>query len=248
MANNPAILWLPGWGMSHELWNPIRSRFPSCHHVLPDHTRVTRADEFMIMIKKELGRIGHLPLIVVGWSMGGMLAQRLAAQYPVAGLVLISTTGRFVRSREERHLGWPEAYVTRMHRGLSEDCERVMEAFYLRMLTEPERLEKPCSFHEKGRNGWTLGALLAGLAYLREEDCRPFFPALFCPTAIIHGKDDTICPFAAGEELAAGIPGAAFRPIEDGGHAPLIFQPEIIEHAVKRMVQTYGETDYRKPI
>lgn len=248
MATNPAILWLPGWGVPIELWNPIRSRFPSCHHVIPDYTRVTRPDEFMVMIEKEIGSISHMPLIVVGWSMGGMLAQRLAARCPVAGLVLISTTGRFVRSREERSKGWPEAYVSRMQRGLAEDRERVMEAFYLSILTERERLEKQCSFHVKGQNEWTQEALMAGLAYLREEDCRPFSPALFCPATIIHGTDDTVCPVAAGEELAACIPEATFIQIEDCGHAPLISHPEIIELAVQRMVESYGDSDRRKPI
>ncbi|MDF2682133.1 MAG: alpha/beta hydrolase [Brevibacillus sp.] len=248
MATNPAILWLPGWGMADELWDPIRSRFPSCRHIIPDFSQVTRPDEFMAMIEKEIGRISHYSLIVVGWSMGGMLAQRLAARYTVIGLVLISTTGRFIRSREERSKGWPEAYLSRMQRGLAEDRERVMEAFYLSILTERERLEKKCSFHVMGQNEWTQEALMAGLSYLREEDCRPFSPAIFCPTTIIHGKDDTVCPVAAGEELAACIPEATCIQIEDCGHAPLIFHPEIIKLAVQRMVETYGETDCRETI
>ncbi|KQL46596.1 hypothetical protein AN963_16885 [Brevibacillus choshinensis] len=248
MATNPAIVWLPGWGMPDELWDPIRSGLPAYHHVIPDYTRVTQPEEFIVMIEKEVGRISHLPLIVVGWSMGGMLAQRLAARYPVTGLVLISTTGRFVRSREERSKGWPEAYVTRMQRGLVEDRKHVMEAFYLSILSERERLEKKCSFQVKGQNEWTQEALRAGLEYLREEDCRPFSPALFCPTTIIHGTNDTVCPVAAGEELAAQIPGATFMQIEDCGHAPLIFHPEIITLAVQRMVEIHGETDRRKPI
>lgn len=248
MKSDTALLWLPGWGMPDKLFEPIRACFPSCHHVIPDYTSVTRAGDFMDIIEKEMSRISHLSVIVVGWSMGGLLAQRLAAHYPVSGLVLISTTGRFVRSREERTKGWPEAYVTRMERGLAEDSERVMTAFYQSVLTERERQKKKEPFRSNSQNEWTQAALKAGLAYLREEDCRPFSSALFGPTAIIHGKDDTVCPAAAGEELAASIHGATFLPVEDCGHAPLLFYPELVKQAIQGMVEAHGEDGRRKSI
>lgn len=248
MKSETALLWLPGWGMPAELFDPIRVCFPSCHQVIPDYTSVTRSDDLMDVIKQEMSRISQLPVIVIGWSMGGLLAQRLAAHFPVSGLVLMSTTGRFVRSRGERSKGWPEAYVTRMERGLAEDGERVMSAFYQSVLTERERLEKKDPFHTDVQNKWTNAALRAGLAYLREEDCRPFSSSLFCPVTIIHGKDDTVCPIGAGEELAASIRGATFMQIEDCGHAPHLLHPDIVKQAIQRMVDSSGKDDRRKSI
>lgn len=240
MKTETALLWLPGWGMPDGLFEPIRRCFPSCHHVVPDYSSVTRADDFMDVIKKEMSRIKDRRVIVIGWSMGGMLAQRLAAHFPVSGLVLISTTGRFVRSREDRSKGWPEAYVTRMERGLIESRERVMAAFCESILTERERLEKMNFFQSEAKTEWTDAALRAGLAYLREEDCRPFSSALTCTVTIIHGKDDAICPIAAGEELAAGIRDATLVPIEDCGHAPFLFHPDKAYQAIQRMVVASG--------
>lgn len=240
MKSETTLLWLPGWGMPDELFDPIRTCFPSCRHVVPDYASVTQADGFMDAIKKRMNGIGHMRLIVIGWSMGGMLAQRLAAHFPVSGLVLVSTTGRFVRSREERTKGWPEAYVTRMERGLLENRERVMAAFCESILTERERLEKTVPFQPDAKTEWTDAALMAGLAYLREEDCRPFSSTISCPVTIIHGKDDAVCPIAAGEELAAGIREATFVPIADCGHAPFLFHPDKAFQAIQRMVEARG--------
>lgn len=248
MESETVLLWLPGWGMPDALFEPIRTCLPSCHHVVPDYSSVTQASDFFEVIKKEINRLSQARLIVIGWSMGGMLAQRAAAHFPVSGLVLISTTGRFVRSREERDKGWPEAFVTRMERGLKENRERVMAAFCESVLTERERTEKMNPILPHARNGWTDAALRAGLAYLREEDCRPFSSSLSCPVTIIHGKDDVVCPIAAGEELAHSIPDAAFLPVEECGHAPLLFYPEKVVQAIRRMVETRGQDDREQSI
>ncbi|QRG67384.1 alpha/beta fold hydrolase [Brevibacillus choshinensis] len=237
MKEGAALLWLPGWGMPNELFDPVRRCFPSCHHVIPDFTGVTEPGDFMDALIDHRGRISDRRVIVIGWSMGGMLAQRLAAHFPVSGLVLISTTGRFVRSKDMRSKGWPDNYVTRMERGLAENRERVMAAFYQSVLTERERRENRSLFDSHAQNGWTQAALQAGLAYLREEDCRPFSSTLSCPSTIIHGKDDTVCPIAAGEELAASIHRAMFIPIDDCGHAPLLFHPDVVCQAIQRMVE-----------
>lgn len=241
MATQTVLLWLPGWGMSNDLWHPIQSRFPTCRHVTPDLTRVAHPKDFMAVLEKEVRTIGHERLFVIGWSMGGMLAQRLAANSSVYGMVLISTGSRFVRPKEERSKGWTKASLLRMERGLAENRERVWRDFFKSVPTEKERKEKKNTFLAEQVSQWSTESLMAGLAYLREEDCRPLFHSLNCPMTIIHGKNDVIWPFAAGAELAESLPQAELVPIENCGHAPPIFYPEIVTLAVQRMVESNGE-------
>ena len=57
-------------------------------------------------------------------------------------------------------------------------------------------------------------------------DLEWFLPQIRIPTAIFHGRNDPIAPFAAAEAMAATIPGAALHPFERSGHAPLLSEPE----------------------
>ncbi len=172
--------------------------------------------------------------MVVGWSLGGMLAQRLAAERRVAGLVLISSTPRFVRTREEADKGWADAYLRQMVRSLEQHRDKVMNDFCRSMLGPGEQ----ASFEDT----WTLPALMAGLAFLRTDDCRPMLSRIDCPTTVIHGTADAICPYAAGVELAAGISTARLVTLEGAGHAPLATRQQELAAELRRVAHECFES------
>ena len=49
-------------------------------------------------------------------------------------------------------------------------------------------------------------------------DVRDLLPKVSVPTLIVHYRDDRLIPLDAGRELAAGIPGARFVPLEGDAH------------------------------
>ena len=49
-------------------------------------------------------------------------------------------------------------------------------------------------------------------------DVRRLLSKVRTPTLIFHSRDDQAVPFSQGEELAAGIPGAVFVPLESNNH------------------------------
>ena len=56
------------------------------------------------------------------------------------------------------------------------------------------------------------------LAHIRKIDVRDLLPKVRAPTLIVHYRNDRIVPFEAGRELAAGIQGARFVPLEGDAH------------------------------
>ncbi|MGG4440143.1 alpha/beta fold hydrolase [Brevibacillus fortis] len=234
------MLWLTGWGMSDSSWDAVRSQFPSYEHITPDFSDVTVPMQFFEKVEGELRSLSAQELIVVGWSMGGMLGMRLAAQYPVSGLVLIGTTARFTCEQPDLRKGWHPVVLQRMKRQLSVARERVMDAFVEQMLTPGEREQIGLHVGMDSQK-WSTAALIAGLTYLEEEDCRPFLSSLTAPTLVIHGTEDAICSLAAGEELASRLVGANFVRIPDCGHAPHVFVPEAVGDSLKRMVEQLAE-------
>jgi pimeloyl-ACP methyl ester carboxylesterase len=51
-----------------------------------------------------------------------------------------------------------------------------------------------------------------------KQDVRDLLPKLKVPTLVAHYRNDRAVPFEAGRELAAGIPGARFVPLEGDAH------------------------------
>ncbi|NNV01273.1 alpha/beta fold hydrolase [Brevibacillus sp. MCWH] len=241
-----AMLWLNGWGMSDEVWCSMQSQFPECAHTVPDLSVADQPEAFYEIARQAALSTASLPLIAVGWSLGGMLAQRLAAEGLAAGLVLIGTMARFVRPREERRLGWLDAQVRRMERALYADRTGVMRTFWQSMFTAEERQQADSSVSVC--DAWPLSALAAGLSYMREEDLRPHLGSITCPTLVIHGTADGICPFSAGEELAASIPAARLEAIVGGGHALPLVHCNAVADAIKRMVEHSVESSSQQTV
>ena len=94
-----SIVALHGWGMNQLVWQPIRERLSQQAQVtwidLPGHGR---------SVELKLGNLAevveqlipYIPegAVLIGWSLGGIIAQALAQRLPtqVAGLVLIAST------------------------------------------------------------------------------------------------------------------------------------------------------------
>jgi pimeloyl-ACP methyl ester carboxylesterase/DNA-binding CsgD family transcriptional regulator len=59
---------------------------------------------------------------------------------------------------------------------------------------------------------------IAMLRAYREIDVSDMLPAMRTPTLVMHRRDDRAMPFERGRELAAGIAGARFVPLEGSWH------------------------------
>jgi len=160
---------------------------------------------------------------VCGASMGGMIAQRVAARYPerVKSLTLMMT------SSGARHLPGPSLKV----RGS--------------MISRPKDLQLPSIVEHYVNLYGLIGspAYPPGKDYLRERftrsvkrsyrpagtarqmvaiaadgDRTPLLGTLRPPTHVIHGAADPLVPVPAGHDLGARIPGATLDVIDGMGH------------------------------
>lgn len=61
---------------------------------------------------------------------------------------------------------------------------------------------------------------------VQDFNALPQLPTLQLPTLVVHGRDDGIIPFAAGEELARTIPRAQLVSFDGAGHLLLAERPQ----------------------
>jgi len=173
-----------------------------------------------------LDALGIARVHVVGVSMGGMIAQVLAAREPqrVASLVsIMSSTGNpqrkiaFGKRRALRailHAPPPPEDIP----GTVAHLERVFDA-----IGSPGFKQDPATRREHLTGVACRGLYREGterqmLAILGSGDRRELLRQITAPTYVIHGADDPLVPLAAGLDTARCIPGARLEVIPGMGH------------------------------
>jgi pimeloyl-ACP methyl ester carboxylesterase len=175
-----------------------------------------------------LDRLGHERVDVVGNSVGGIVAQLLAARHGarVRRLVLVGT-GASLHGRPTRVGELVAAW-------LSGSADRttlapaLVDALVAARAAEPER----AAYIEAVLDA-DPDFLSAVLVRARGLDLRPELGRITAPTLVIRGEHDTARTAEHVAELLAGLPDASAVEMSGCGHAPMIERPEAFAALVR---------------
>jgi len=178
--------------------------------------------------------------IVLGWSLGGMIALELARQRPttLGGLVLVATTPRFVAGAGWPHGIEPEVLET-FAEGVRRDYHRTVQDFLtLQVLgtADPRATLRALRAGVRSRPAPDPRALETGLDILRRADLREQVSGIDLQSLVITGQHDRLAHPAAGEFLASGLPRARLLRIPGAGHAPFLSHPAAMRDEVAAFV------------
>ena len=173
---------------------------------------------------------------VFGVSMGGMIAQEFALQYPdrVRSLILGCTNGGGMTAlRAER----AALEMLRNVSGMTAEqaAEAALPFMYdsgteRRLIDEDIAMRRPWMPTAAGYLG-QLQAIIAWESFTR-------LPQIAAPTLVIHGKTDRLIPVGNGEMIAARIPGAQLVLLERAGHLFSTDQTEAAHEALLRFLSS----------
>ncbi len=157
---------------------------------------------------------------VVGLSQGAAVAAAYAARHPerVSGLLLIGGCARGWRVKQHARLTEQvEAMMVLMRTGWGGRNASFRQMFTSRFFPEasPELAEW---WNELQRQTTTPENAANLLSALGDVDVRDELPRVKAPTLVLHSREDAVVPMKDGIELASGIPGARFVPLESGNH------------------------------
>ena len=182
-----------------------------------------------------LDALGIARAHVVGASMGGMIAQLIAATYPERVLTLtsiMSTTGNPAVPPAK-----PEAMAVLMQRPSGTDEETMVEfgTTAARTIGSPgypfdEERARDRVRRDYRRSFSPTGFARQMAAIVAGGDRREALKSITAPTLVIHGDGDPLVPVEGGRDTAASIAGAELKVIPGMGHdLPLALVDEIAE-------------------
>lgn len=235
----------PGHWLTHleydlksPIWNHLLAGLSEQHLLVRYDPRGTGLSDREVADISPAGWLKDLEAVVrdlalerfalLGISQGAPAAIRYAVKHPehVSHLVLY---GAYARGR--LHRGDPqfgpdmlEAMCTLIEKGWGSQDASYRELFSSRYVASGNR----------EMIGWLneLEAVSASpqvaARYFRtiaDLDVRPLLPRLQLPALVLHCRDDQAVPYRFGVELAAGIKGARFVPMEGGNHMFLEHEP-----------------------
>ena len=233
---------LHGWGFHAAIWKDLVGGVDRAREILlvdlPGHGRATqRRLTTLDALADDVAASVPAGALVVGWSLGGLVAQRLARRYPdrVHAMALIASTPRFMASADWPH-GVPATTLEAFAADLRADANATLTRFVnLNAVGGEGGREAARSAMRRLRElpAPSEDALASGLELLRTTDLRGEVSTLSVPAVVIHGARDRIVPVEAGRWLARTLPQVRLLELPAAAHMPFVSHREAVLEALE---------------
>lgn len=215
------VILLPGLACDASLWRDQLPALSARHtvHVSSVHQRLASLpDMARALLAEHAG-----PLVLVGSSMGGMLALHVhrAAPARVAAMALLSSTARadtpeLIRLRS--------AAIVEFQRGRADDVLRANAMFAFHPKHAQDRVRVDDYVAQILRAG--ADQLIAqNRAVMARADMRAWLAAIRCPLLVACGDADLLTPLEHSQEIVRAVPHARLEVVTGAGHLMTWEQP-----------------------
>ena len=241
-----------GWGGDARCWSPLLDALSISGTVtnieLPGFG--TRAQEPWPDTETLLAQLdAQLPedCLLLGWSLGGMLATRLAASSKkVRALATIATNGSFV-TRDD----WP-GMDTAVFEAFCRAQRELPEKNWLRFCGLEARGDSDMRALLKTLKGAGPEELPASwsdaLACLGALDNRARLNVIEIPALHIFGDGDALVPAVAAERIAEQYPRATVKVLTGSGHCPHLSRPAQVAGLLEEFIGTLETGEPSAPL
>ncbi len=242
MGQGKPLVMIHGWGMNSAVWERMTKRLSANHRLylvdLPGMGQSRPVHPYHLhSIADTVAE--HIPGVstVLGWSLGGLVAQRIALNQPdrVSQLILVGSNPCFVRRAD-----WPHGIAAQQFVDFGERFAKDFNQTLLNFITlqcmhakDARSTVRQLRIAFAAKPTPTQESLNHALDILLQTDLREEVGRLFQPTLLIHGDRDTLAPLSAAHWLANQLPQAALRVISGAAHAPFLSHADAFCSAVE---------------
>ncbi|MCB4434650.1 pimeloyl-ACP methyl ester esterase BioH [Alteromonas sp. McT4-15] len=230
------VVFLHGWGMNS-------GAFTSFIPYLSDNFRVTTIDlpgfgenagvvpspYNVDSLARAIVEVLPEQCVLVGWSLGGLVAQKVALMVPekLTGLVTIASTPRFIAGP-----GWPgiaadllKMFETQLEKNFQKTLERFLAIQAMGSDTAKHDIktirQQVTQYPDPAEE-----ALKKGLRILSTEDMRQDVGRIAVPTLRLYGRLDSLVPTSGIDQICELHPQSDVVVLPHASHAPFISHPQ----------------------
>lgn len=241
----PLVL-IHGWGMHGGVWQPIAKRLAKDYMLyivdLPGmgYSRAVEPYE-LYSLAEEVAEVIPGVSDILGWSLGGLIAQNIAITQPdrIRRLVLVGSTPCFI-NKDDWQAGIPADYFTDFARSVDDDYKRAMVKFLTLQCMKAKDARDTIKQLRQGfdlKPAPTQHTLKQALQVLLQTDLREESENILKPTLLIHGDRDTLAPVQAAHWMMQHLPKGFLRVISGAAHAPFLSHGEQFAEALDQFLE-----------
>ena len=247
-GQGPDLVLLHGWGLNSGVWQALIPSLQSCFRLttidLPgfglNHQQLPESFS-LDNIATAVADVIPDDCAVLGWSLGGLVAQQLAlnAQHKIRQLILVATSPCFMASHN-----WPgmqanvlENFNAQLEQNLALTISRFLAIQAIGSPSAKQDIKDIKHYLQQYPQAHPR-ALHGGLQLLQDCDLRAQTNAITCPVTYILGRLDSLVPVALQQHLPGLYPQLAIEIFDKSSHAPFISEPLLFTQVVTRILTT----------
>lgn len=237
------LVLLHGWGLNNAVWQglvPLLSPYFRLHMVdLPGFgdSELLPQQDLTSLANTLASRIFEVAddAVWLGWSMGGLIATKVATLYPekVRQLVLVASNPKFTESTEWHGIA-PDV-LAQFIASLGQDFKKTIDRFLaIQAMGSPSAKQDI-----KQLRAWLAAkpmpqpaALSGGLDILYNEDLRAELVNLTLPCLAMMGRLDGLVPIKVAEDIQALNSEINIIEFKQSSHAPFVTEKELFASEV----------------
>jgi pimeloyl-ACP methyl ester carboxylesterase len=228
--DRPTLLFVPGWTMTVEIWEPQLEHFAATHRVVAmdprsqgrsskardGHTALVRAGDIRAVVEA----LGLEPVVLVGWSLGVTEVVAYVERYGTGGVAALVLVDGVAGEDPDpamaaMFMGWTADFV--------HDRRNATESFVRGMYRREHPPEYLAAMVEESLLTPTDAAAALVVASAR-QDFRSTLPRIDRPVLITATTGSPWDPHYA--KMAEAIPDARLEWFPDAGHALFVDEAE----------------------
>ncbi|MCB1452893.1 MAG: 3-oxoadipate enol-lactonase [Rhizobiaceae bacterium] len=241
-SNRPTIVFSNSLGTDFRIWNAVADALADDYrlvfydkrgHGLSEATPAPYAlTDHVGDLAALLDHLGVKSTTIVGLSVGGMIAQGLAALRP-------DLVERLVLSDTAHKIGTDELWNARIDAVTNGGIASISDQILERWFTPAYRDAGNADFvgYSAMLERTTVDGYAGTCAALRDADLTESTRALKVPVLCIVGDQDRSTPPDLVRSTADLIQGARFEIVNDAGHLPCIEQPAVTAALIRNFLQ-----------
>lgn len=227
----PLVL-LHGWGLNSGVWEPLIEYLQDDYEVISidlpgfgKNVEHTLSDYSLENVASMIAAAIEIPAVYLGWSLGGLIANKIAMIEPdkVLGLVNVATSPCFIEKDN-----WPGIkgdVLSLFHQQLAEDTKKTITNFLnIQAMGSPHVRQdvKALKTLIMQYPVPTRNTLDEALKLLEDVDLREGLSQNSHPTLCLFGRLDTLVPRKVIPLIELLTPHASFHTFDKASHAPFI--------------------------